>query len=268
MKMIFVCEVITPMFMAGGDGSSIELRPSEFKGMMRFWWRAIKAESDLNRLRKEEAEIFGSSDEKIGKSKFSLRITNIKLNNYSFPQHLLHSDNKTSKFQGIKPESSFKMILECRKDVDKFGNILEIAFLLGGFGKRSRRGFGSIHINKWNFADESSLRKYILDKLNSINEDFNVLNNKIIKKTLPERELYPFINQISFGKKREKFDEILKKIGQVSHNNNDKSLVLANTRMASPIYVSIIKLSNGFIPIITTLKKLKNQERFIEELMR
>ncbi|MDW8109975.1 MAG: type III-B CRISPR module RAMP protein Cmr1, partial [Candidatus Kryptonium sp.] len=42
------CSVITPMFMAGADGRTPEIRPSEFKGMMRWWWRAIKAEDDID----------------------------------------------------------------------------------------------------------------------------------------------------------------------------------------------------------------------------
>jgi len=47
------CRLITPMFMAGADGRTPELRPSEFKGMMRWWWRAIKAEDDIERIKKE-----------------------------------------------------------------------------------------------------------------------------------------------------------------------------------------------------------------------
>jgi len=46
-KVTFECEVITPMFMAGADGRKPELRPSEFKGMMRFWWRAAKAMDNI-----------------------------------------------------------------------------------------------------------------------------------------------------------------------------------------------------------------------------
>ncbi|MGC8872690.1 MAG: type III-B CRISPR module RAMP protein Cmr1, partial [Caldimicrobium sp.] len=68
-KVILKCKIITPMFMAGADRSNPELRPSEFKGMMRFWWRAIRAESDIEKLKKEEAEIFGGTGEKEGKSK-------------------------------------------------------------------------------------------------------------------------------------------------------------------------------------------------------
>lgn len=47
--------------MAGADGRTPELGPSEFKGMMRFWWRAVKAEDDIAKLKKEENGIFGGT---------------------------------------------------------------------------------------------------------------------------------------------------------------------------------------------------------------
>ena len=69
MELKLKCKTITPMFMAGADGKTPELRSSEFKGMMRWWWRAIKADDDIGKLRKEEAEIFGGTGEGEGKSK-------------------------------------------------------------------------------------------------------------------------------------------------------------------------------------------------------
>ena len=52
--------VVSPMFMRGNEG--VELRPQSFKGVMRWWWRAIKSCSDLKKLHREEANIFGYSD--------------------------------------------------------------------------------------------------------------------------------------------------------------------------------------------------------------
>lgn len=68
------CRLITPMFMAGADGREPELRPSEFKGMMRFWWRKAKAIKDIKELKKEETKIFGGSGEISQKSKVLLKI--------------------------------------------------------------------------------------------------------------------------------------------------------------------------------------------------
>ncbi len=57
--------VETPLFMAGADQNSAELRLPSFKGVLRFWWRALawpRMEGDLEAIRQEEAWVFGSSD--------------------------------------------------------------------------------------------------------------------------------------------------------------------------------------------------------------
>lgn len=74
-KITFEVETITPMFLSGADQSKAELRAASIKGLLRFWWRALQAESDINKLRERESQIFGSSDEERGGgSSFSLRI--------------------------------------------------------------------------------------------------------------------------------------------------------------------------------------------------
>jgi len=80
----FECEVITPMFLGGADGQTPELRPPSIKGAMRFWWRAMNGHLSLKALKEREAEIFGASDEKIGRSKFSIRILSDRYL-YSYP---------------------------------------------------------------------------------------------------------------------------------------------------------------------------------------
>ncbi len=71
----FDLETITPLFMAGADGKTPGLRPPSFKGMMRFWWRAMRAENDIDTLAKDEAKIFGGTGKGEGKSKISIRIS-------------------------------------------------------------------------------------------------------------------------------------------------------------------------------------------------
>lgn len=249
----FECEIITPMLLAGADGKTPELRPPSIKGMMRYWWRAIKAEDDIDKLRKEESEIFGSSDEKIGKSKFSIRVIskNLFSDNFSPVPH----SNKTFKFQGYKPGQKFSIMIFGNNDISLYQKILDMTLLLGGLGKRSRRGFGSVHCASWKFPNINVLQKFLLDKLNSIQNDFENINGKIKRKSNPCGK-YPFIKEISFGKIIPDYNDLLKKIGQASHNHRDNSLGSGNPRMASPIYVTIVKMNNDFIPVITTLNSV------------
>ncbi|HHM20795.1 MAG TPA: type III-B CRISPR module RAMP protein Cmr1, partial [Bacteroidetes bacterium] len=61
-KITFTCETITPMFIAGADGKTPELRAPGIKGALRFWWRAVNGHLSLKELKKREAEIFGGTD--------------------------------------------------------------------------------------------------------------------------------------------------------------------------------------------------------------
>ena len=56
--------VITPLFCAGVDGKSAELRLPSFKGVLRFWWRALawsQYRGDLAAIRNKENALFGST---------------------------------------------------------------------------------------------------------------------------------------------------------------------------------------------------------------
>jgi CRISPR-associated protein Cmr1 len=108
----FTCEVITPMFLAGADGTTPELRPASIKGALRFWWRAmnghlpLKDEKDENGnviskgLKTIEAEIFGGSGEGQGRSNVVIRVKqpfpNVS-NNTILPYHKVESYNKKYK---------------------------------------------------------------------------------------------------------------------------------------------------------------------------
>lgn len=57
-KLTFELEFITPAFI-GGANQQAELRPASFVGLLRWWWRALKGECNIENLRAEEVEIFG-----------------------------------------------------------------------------------------------------------------------------------------------------------------------------------------------------------------
>lgn len=156
-KITFEIETITPMFLAGADQSKAEIRAASIKGLLRFWWRALQAESDLEKLRQKEAQIFGSSDEGVGGANFSIRVTqpNEKpIAVYPNPgrqdpvgYHLYSVFMQKGKERPYYPEGSkFKIILSSRDE-----NVLKIAsaslwtlVYLGAIGTRARRGAGNM----------------------------------------------------------------------------------------------------------------------------
>ena len=165
----FDLETITPLFMAGADGKTPELRPSSFKGMMRFWWRAMRAENDINKLAKDEAVIFGGTNKGEGKSKFSIRISKrdvkrdanlkeyAKIQRYPGVGYLLYSTfmQKNREKAYFKHDSQFRLEI-FSPEIDSLHQA-EAAFWLsvnfGGFGTRSRRGGGNFAVNDCHGTD-------------------------------------------------------------------------------------------------------------------
>ncbi len=68
-------KVVTPMFSGGADPARAELRMSSFKGVLRYWWRALAWEEhggDLEEIRRREDELFGSARD--GQSMVTMRL--------------------------------------------------------------------------------------------------------------------------------------------------------------------------------------------------
>ncbi len=67
--------VTTPMFCGGVNQQEAELRLPSFKGVLRFWWRALawsRLQGDLKAIKREEDALFGSADG--GQARVSMRL--------------------------------------------------------------------------------------------------------------------------------------------------------------------------------------------------
>jgi len=194
----FECEVVTPMFLAGADGITPELRAPSIKGAMRFWWRAMNGHLSIDKLREKEAEIFGGSGEKEGKSKVSIRINSTQIKKSETLWEEIGYDEKTAKKSGkkykipkkengiayllysvfmlterpyIKSDSKFEIIFTSfdEEALKKAINSFKILSIFGGLGSRVRRGAGSFVVTKGlennfygqNIKTPSELKNYI-----------------------------------------------------------------------------------------------------------
>jgi CRISPR-associated protein Cmr1 len=144
-------ETITPLFLGGADPRGTpELRAASVRGALRFWLRALLGgvigDSNLDALRQAEAAVFGSTD--TGASPVVVRIAgNVKHASY---RPLLHNPQKIFTFSGIKPEETFSLEVIPRRPYESVSPIVisttALWLLLGGVGKRSRRGFGTLRL--------------------------------------------------------------------------------------------------------------------------
>ena len=242
-KIIFEIETITPMFLAGANQSKAELRAASIKGLLRFWWRALQAEADLDKLRKKEARIFGSSDEGVGGSTFGIRLSNTENvqpvttrlpNNNQIHTVTFRSQRQNrqiiinileylaygpynpqrKKLRPYIPENrKFNLILSFNKEqyLPEVLKAMCVFSLFGGLGSRSRNGFGSFCITNYQeaFKDLSE---------NPIN---NLYDKDVIKAFLNNGSLqsYPaFVNGTKVFKSKlvhQTWDSALAEIGKL-----------------------------------------------------
>ncbi len=155
-KLTFKLEFITPAFI-GGANHQAELRPASFVGLLRWWWRALKGECDIESLRKKEVEIFGGSFGEIKKAspvylkvegnirKGSNLINECRLN--TGVGYLYHFVTVRGKREFIEPDSRIELTLIGKDEFLKhyIASLWALVFL-GGVGARSRRGGGNLAV--------------------------------------------------------------------------------------------------------------------------
>lgn len=171
----FELETITPMFMYGADQNRAELRPPSFKGMMRFWWRAMRADDDIEKLAEQEALLFGGTGEKQGRSKVIIRIVQnankepkeLRKEQEQFPgmTYLLYSTFMPPK-DGQKrtcfhPNTRFALELSSNDEhaLQQAEAAFWLAMNLGGFGMRARRGGGNLVVQACEIKPENLIDK-------------------------------------------------------------------------------------------------------------
>jgi len=174
-RLTFDLEFITPAFI-GGANHQAELRPASFVGLLRWWWRALKGECNIERLKEEEIKIFGG-DGKMA-SPVYLRVEG----DVSKCEDLINEYRLSWNFDRnrralIGPHAGvgylyYSMVaLNKRREFIKAGSRLRLTLIgkdeflkhyiaslwalifLGGVGSRSRRGGGNLAVIDYNPKD-------------------------------------------------------------------------------------------------------------------
>lgn len=182
-KLTFELEFITPAFI-GGANQQAELRPTSFVGLLRWWWRALKGECDIERLREEEIKIFGgdgkmaspvylrvegdvSKDKGLIK-KYGLDLIFDEKKRAFFGSHIgvgylyyfmilpkkKRNGQEEERREFIEPGSRLKLTLIGKDEFLKhyIASLWALVFL-GGVGARSRRGGGNLAVIDYNPKD-------------------------------------------------------------------------------------------------------------------
>src|SRR5690625_4916417 len=145
--------LISPMAMHGAHLNKPEIKPSSIKGIMRYWWRAIQREANYRTLLEKESEYFGGVNPSTKKSPITITTSNLNLEESS-TNLLPHRPKKGQKGlyrATFKQDGNFEVSLilppnKRESALDMYLNLFELVTLVGSFGQRARRGFGSVQL--------------------------------------------------------------------------------------------------------------------------
>jgi len=293
------CQVITPIINYGVNSIEPALREASLKGMLRYWWRAITTWDNTEDMFKYESRLFGDSQGIQGKSPLKIKIELEKVqksNDDKFAYPLKpHDKQNPVKKNAFPPEQYFnvkffinenllnKDIISANDYEELIKNLMIATFILGGIGKRTRRGYGSSIIKEINGTKlnlhYNNIGDELVDYLNRIckivhkREFYQKIDNQVIINTSGIATKYPTIQKIELGTRSyNNYDSLLQRISYKSHEikrkYSNKYIVLGNInfnikgkeyqRYGSPIYVSAYKLNDNLYPIITTLSMPEN----------
>ena len=175
-EVTFNLQTITPLFLAGADQAAAELRAPSFRGVMRYWLRALVGglvgtdHKGLDTVKVAETAVFGATD---AGSAVAIKVSAASVEPKEFTEqisvrlggkwqatgkgYLLWSMARSGREDrgNLKPArwyfppgTSFQVTLSARdQDETKLKQAIAAFWLLshlGGVGSRSRRGAGSL----------------------------------------------------------------------------------------------------------------------------
>ncbi len=280
----FHCKVLTHMFMNRIKVAKPELRTDSFKGILRRTWRQVNGHLPgvaSQQLEKMESTIFGGSDQKVGRSKVVVEIEAdpIDFQNYSLLSHRkVRKEGRDSPALSIPPGTTFRLHLKLLKlvhcdqkdekgrelvlmDEKRLFNLFVLATFISGFGKRGRRGYGSINITK---VLENGQELDDFNPPDSYEALLDVIDSVFVETKEPGQSFYNIDDQEGCIRSRlktkrrpniesihilepKKRRHIIDQIGMVSsmlladHGQNyQRTLGAGKPRFASPLMVSLI----------------------------
>ena len=180
--------VITPMFMSGADKNIAELRVPSIKGALRFWFRAMAFGrlGSVDKVKEEEARIFGSAGNDMGQAKIHLRLkVNDSVDQYK-DQILKYTNGQPvgpgARYLGYGVVESVpskkrntkegQILRSCLRypfdgtlsilikrgtsdgDIQSIANAIIALGFFGGLGSKSRKGYGSFNLRELKLGEK------------------------------------------------------------------------------------------------------------------
>jgi CRISPR-associated protein Cmr1 len=273
------CRIVTPLFM-GGASQQAELRTQSINGVLRWWFRVAGGSLE------DEKRIFGWAGETSNQGIVRIFIKEPTFQSQPFPSGQPGSDYlgfslKLTRRLAVPENKKFDLKISFHPkatddDIKKFFSALWLAFNLGNFGSRARRGFGAIRIEKiekdkqditencfdLNFIPNRNLESWIKGNLEKIKEILKPNPRKYIPYLFENFEIYNFKSDNSW-------QNLLNEVG-IKYKNfrqnerlNDRIVfglpIIAvrkykRIRRASPLIFKVINIDkNNYTLLIITI---------------
>ena len=281
-KVQITLKLISPLVSFGEDKKNKEFRVTELKALLRSTFRELYYFQNLEEMKKQEADLFGSTEKK---APVSIVLQNIICRVDSSIAMLPHKEGKqafyTSCF-GIDSEITICFIERNKKGnmdfIEFYIYLLIQASIIGALGRRSRKGFGSFKVTNIEDLSDNDGDEFgkllpmnlediveLLTKLNLNNQgEFVKLRNCSTTDNIvsysgqgKSDELdYPFVKRITINHLNNETDVkgLLKKISELTHDrlcaieNNENGLL--DRKDLDKVNVSILGQHKSGIPKI------------------
>lgn len=288
-------KVISPMFSYGNR--FLEPRPTELKGLLRNTYRVANPKLDMKVLYQREVELFGGQLENnreitVKSSPLRIKMSDQTRNSNVSKQKLrLHHEEKwvengreqknypldmydigkifTLKLSIHFGYNNFSSIpfLKDKDSIQWYEDLFRLSLLIGGIGKRSRRGRGCMTTDDLLKISYEELSKKTAELLNNIcgSPVYSAHEGKVVLASSKGNDNNrPYIKEIRFGQllqeiTKDSVKAYLKKVDQASHDIRDiisKPYVtgfVGPKRFASSVVVSLAEIKDGIVPVYTLL---------------
>ena len=287
-KKIVIGEAITPI--VSQDGSQmLDLRPSEWKALMRSTWRSLQREPSTEKLYNREVAYFGGvlvSHSVAAPIRFQAKLK--ELVNEKREVMLLHRERSFKK-KAYSYGTSFEYVFRYQPHmvdlsvVDTYVELFELSLLLGGIGLRSRRGRGAVSPKRIVEGKErdvligetaEEVAEEILQKIIRIDRDAPFERNEtIIYRTVNDasRVKYPVLEKIEVGQPiGDDVTSFLKRVDQTSHHvkkHAEKNGLPGNCgfltgeggkwRFSSSLVITLVRSGMNIYPLYVQLRAVK-----------
>lgn len=283
-KKIVIGEAISPI--VSQDGSQmLDLRPSEWKALMRSTWRSLQRDPSTEKLYKREVAYFGgvlASHSVAAPIRFQTKLKEPV--NKKREVMLLHRASGFKK-NAYSYGTSFEYVFRYQPHmvdssvVDTYVELFELSLLLGGIGLRSRRGRGAVSPKRIIEGKErdvligetaEEVAEEIFQKIIRIDQNAPFARNEtIIYRTVNDasRVKYPVLEKIEVGQPiGDDVTSFLKRVDQTSHHvkkhgppGNCGFLTGegGTSRFSSSLVITLVRSGTNIYPLYVQLRAVK-----------